>query len=103
MPFLPQTPRPLTPKSVGTLRPGQRGCYGLLRRNGSAVEWIYIGKGPLRKQLHALVEQDHPCISSHGATHFVAEAMENPAPRAHQLIQELKPRCNRSAQRTAMR
>jgi hypothetical protein len=101
MPFLPQTPRPLTPESVGTLRPGQRGCYGLLRQNGSGIEWIYVGKGLLRKHLLAMIEKSPACITSRGATHFVAEAMENPAPRAHQLIQELKPLCNRSVQRPA--
>jgi len=91
VPFSKQTPRAYTRANVFALGEDQIGVYGLFRKN----DWIYIGKGDIRQRLLDHLNGDKPCITKAMPTHWVAELWPKPDARMSQLINELKPSCNK--------
>jgi len=92
MPFIPQIPKLFTKQNVESLNPNQFGIYGIFRQN----QWIYVGKGDIRKRLLDHLNRDIPCIMNTGPTHWVDEVLSEPqmSIREKQLITELNPSCN---------
>ena len=91
MPFPDQSPRVFNRANIETIRPNQKGVYGLFRQG----LWIYIGKGDIRDRLLAHLNGDNPCIIRENPTHWVDEVTSNMDSRERQLIVELSPACNK--------
>jgi hypothetical protein len=91
MPFVQQTSRPFTKADIELLSPGQMGVYGI--HNGK--NWIYVGKGDIRKNMLAHVGGDNPDILKHGPTFWVGEVTADMDNREKQLIVELRPLANK--------
>lgn len=92
MAFIQQIPQPFTRERINSVIPGQRGVYGLFRKES----WIYVGKGDIRERLLAHVGGDNPGILKYQPTHWVGEVMQgDPSEREKQLIVELQPLCNK--------
>jgi len=91
MPFSTQNPRPFNKTTVETLNPNQMGVYGIYRQG----QWIYVGKGDIRKRLLDHLIGDNPCILKENPTHWVDEVTANMDAREQQLILELNPVCNK--------
>ncbi len=92
MSFVSQIPRVLTKQNVEALIPNQYGVYGIFRNN----QWIYVGKGDIRKRLLEHLNGDIPSILNMRPTHWVDEVCSDPqmSIREKELILELKPLCN---------
>lgn len=90
MPFPQQVPRIFNKANVEALNPGQMGCYGLFRQG----QWIYVGKGDIRKRLLDHLNGDTPCINRSNPTHWVDVVTSNYDALEKSLIRELKPACN---------
>ena len=92
MAFIQQEPRLFTQKNVEALNPDQSGVYGIFKQG----QWIYIGKGDLRKRLLSHLNGDNPCILAAGPTHWVGEVLRDPAMSAREvrLTIDCKPICN---------
>ena len=88
MPFLQQTPRSYTKANVELLGSGQIGVYGIFKQG----QWLYVGKGDIRKRLLDHLNGDIPGLLASGPTHWVDELVGgDPSFREKQLIFELKP------------
>lgn len=91
MPFVAQTPRPLTRQQALMLSPGQFGVYGLFK---SGV-WVYVGRGDIRQRLLDHINGDNPMIATQRPTHWVSEVIRgDAAARERTLIRELNPASN---------
>ncbi len=92
MAFTPQTPRFFTKQDIESLNPNQYGVYGIFRQG----QWVYVGKGDIRKRLQAHLTGDNPIILAWNPTHWVGEVCVDPqmSAREKQLIIELNPSCN---------
>jgi hypothetical protein len=91
MPFPNQQERAFTRTNVERITPGQMGCYGLFKQH----EWIYVGKGDIRKRLLDYLNGDNACITSRGPTHWV-DLVTNDYDNAEKaLILEFAPTFNK--------
>ncbi len=93
MPFT-TTSRPFTQQDIESLKPGQKGVYGIFKPN----EWIYIGKATdLRERMlqHISGNDGNPCILRQKPTSWIAEVTNDIDARERQLILEFNPICNR--------
>ncbi len=92
MPFPQQQPGQFTRESVEALNANQVGVYGLFKHS----QWVYVGKGDIRKRLLDHINGDNPLITREQPTHWVGEVTNgDPTLREKQLIAELCPSCNR--------
>ena len=93
MAFTPQTPRAFNKINVEAIKPNQFGVYGIFKQG----QWIYIGKGDIRKRLQAHLAGDNTAILAWRPTHYVDEVCLDPhmSMREKQLITELDPSCNK--------
>jgi len=92
MGFPKQGTKPYNKDRVGNIKVGQKGCYGLYRRD----TWIYVGKGDIRDRLLAHLNGDNPCITKENPTHYVDVVTADMDARETALIQELDPICNKT-------
>lgn len=92
MAFAQQTVRTFNRADVEALNQNQSGVYGIFKQG----QWIYIGKGDIRKRLLAHLAGDNPAILAWRPTHWVGEIHLDPqmSIREKQLIIELNPPCN---------
>ncbi len=91
MGFINQVPGLFTRSAIDSLDSDQIGVYGIFRSN----QWIYVGKGDIRKRLLDHLLGDNPLILKNNPTHWVAEVLsQDPSLREKQLIMELDPCCN---------
>ena len=100
MPFPQQTPRVFNRANVEAINPGQKGCYGLVRREVlcglvKPDVWVYVGKGDIRERLLAHLSGDNPCITGQAATHYVTALTQNMDQMETDLIWGLMPVCNK--------
>lgn len=91
MPFPNQTPRAFTKENILAINSGQMGCYGLYRQG----VWVYVGRGDIRQRLLDHFNGDNPCITRERPTHYVDVVCSDHVTREAQLINELKPICNK--------
>lgn len=92
MGFPHQTPRKFNRENVLTIRPGQRGVYGLYHSNA----WVYVGQSDdIRRRLLEHLNGDNPCITRNRPTHWVDWVTNDTDRIEEELIRELKPVCNR--------
>ena len=90
MPFPKQTPSTFDRAGVESLKPNQIGCYGLCRD----TIWIYIGRGDIRDRLLDHFNDDNPCITREGPTHFVTVVTSDDEATERRLITGFDPICN---------
>ncbi len=93
MAFAEQTIRTFSRADVEALVPNQFGVYGIFRQG----QWVYIGKGDIKRRLLAHLSGDNPAILAWQPTHWVGEIHLDPqmSIREKQLIIELNPPCNK--------
>ena len=87
MPFPAQIPKIFNKANIESLYFNQMGVYGLYRPG----QWIYVGKGDIRKRLMDHLNGDNPIISKGHPTYWVYQVTENMDAREKQLILELDP------------
>lgn len=92
MGFPNQTARAFTRQNIEALAPNQFGCYGLFINQG---EWVYVGKGDIRKRLLDHLNGDNPCITRSRPTHWVDIVTDDMDRLEKSLILELNPTCNK--------
>lgn len=85
-----QKTRPFTKSDIESLNPNQVGVYAIW----NTIEYIYVGRGPIRERMLAHVTGDNPCILNSGPTAWTAEVTGSSVDREKQLILELRPKCN---------
>ena len=93
MPFVQQTSKIFNKQNVESINPNQFGVYGIFGNN----QWIYVGKGDIRKRLLDHLNGDIPCILKANPTYWVGELCFDPtmSDREKELILELNPLCNK--------
>ena len=95
MPFQ-NPPQLFARENVEALKPRQIGVYGLYREGPAGPAWTYVGTGDIRARLLGHLKGDDFCILKEGPTHFVTEVHStNSSVREGELLQELKPFCNK--------
>ena len=97
MAFPQQTPRPYTRRDIEKLTVGQRGCYGIVRKNNDGSwTWIYVGKGDdIRARMLEHVNGDNPRITRKRPTHWVGMVTNDNDDEEKRLILALNPVANR--------
>ena len=96
MPFPIQDPRPYTKQEAQSIKPGQRGVYGLIQVEKDDWAWIYIGRADnIRERLLEHLNEDDPCLGSYSPTHFVTAITQDNVRREKELTLEYDPECNK--------